>query len=188
MLTFAAKYGSNIYSQFGEDGIINQCLTRMNKLHGTCIEFGGHDGYFCSNTRRLAECGWNYLMYDINPGGLDVQKKEITPDNVNELPPCDLISMDTDGHDYDLWKAYKGKPDIVIIEINSSLPPMVHHSSHEKGASYISMVRLAIEKGYFVLCHTGNVIAVLNKHRKLFPEVVGDGIDNYQDYFNTSHQ
>lgn len=186
MLTFAEKYHANYYSQFGEDGILREIIRRLPPLDRVCVEFGGHDGYFCSNTRRLIELGWTGFMYDKNPQG-DVIKKTITPENVNELPVCDLISMDTDGPDLILWQAYNHSPSIVVIEINSSLPPDRDYYNFASGCSYKLMVETAISKGYFVVCHTGNIIAVLNKYRDLFPEIIGDGLENWPEYFNTSH-
>jgi hypothetical protein len=101
--------------------------------------------------------------------------------------PFDLVSIDTDGgNDYHCFRALQHLPKILIIEINSGFPPDVWHVSEEKGASYKAMVELGIEKGYFLLCHTGNLIFVLNEYRGLFPEVVGDGISNHELYFNKS--
>jgi len=57
-----------------------------------------------------------------------------------------------------------------IIEINSSLPPEIYHFSKEQGCSFSMMNALAEEKGYFLLCHTGNCIYVLEKYRELFPD------------------
>jgi hypothetical protein len=45
------------------------------------------------------------------------------------------------------------------------------------------MVKLAIEKGYFLLAHTGNLVFVDKQYRKLFPEVKGDGVKNFHEYF-----
>lgn len=187
MLTFAAKYGKNVFSQNGEDGIIEECIKRILTDHipRVAVEFGGHDGFFCSNTRNLTKSGyWKGWMYDINPGSQEVQKKEITPENVNELPECSVLSIDCDGPDYWIWKAYNGKPAIVIIEINSSIPPTVDEIPGDRGASYKSMVELAQSKGYFLVAHTGNLVLVLNKYRPLFPEITGDPIKDHELYFN----
>lgn len=187
MLTFANKYGNNCFSQFGEDGILKECISRIGLIGGVSVEFGAPTRKYCSNTFNLPDW-WVKHFYDIDPSDPNVIKREITPDNINTLPPCTILSMDTDGEDLRLWQAYNGKPDIVIIEINSSLDPMKDHFSSLTGASYITMLKLGIAKGYFLLCHTGNMIFVLNKYRELFPEIIGDGIDSYSEYFNTSWQ
>ena len=47
-------YKKNIYSQFGEDGIIEEILKRLkNKINKTCVEFGAWDGIHLSNTYNL---------------------------------------------------------------------------------------------------------------------------------------
>lgn len=184
MLTFYDKYKGGEYSQNGEAGIIDECIRRIGLISGVAIEFGAPTKRYCSNIYHLSE-EWDCLYYDIDPKEGGITKMMITPDNVNTLPPCTIISMDTDGEDYRLWQAYKGKPDIVIIEINSSLDPMKDHFSSLTGASYITMLKLGISKGYFLLCHTGNLIFVLNKYRPLFPEITYDGILNWQEYFKT---
>jgi hypothetical protein len=189
MIEFAKKYGKNILtSQFGEEGILLEVIKRIGLKPGVCVEFGGHDSRFCSNTRLLAdEYGWTTRMFDINPQSPLVEKREITPENVNNLPACSLLSIDTDGPCYWIWKAYKGLPDIVIIEINSSYSPHSWHVPGPAGCSYLPCVSLGLEKGYFLLAHTGNCIFLLNKHRELFPEIEGDGIGNCELYFNTDH-
>lgn len=195
MKSFYEKYKENGHSQNGEWGILRECIKRIGyksslKANNVAVEFGGADGIYCSNTADISLTfrGWLRHLYDINPSGFGVEQKEITPENVNELPPCNILSIDIDGNDYTVWKAYTWMPDIVIIEINSSLPPMEEHFSKEKGTSYITMLLMGRIKDYFLLCHTGNMIFVRNELRNLFPEIVGDGITNYQDYFKTDWQ
>jgi hypothetical protein len=187
MLTFARKYGHNVTSQNGENGIIAECLNRINPSLKVAVEFGAPDMRYCSNIWPLGDDGWRLHYYDDNSYAPGVERKLITVDNINDLPKCSVMSIDCDGVDYELWKAYNGTPDIVIIEINSSFAPMIDHYSHEDGASYRTMANLAKSKGYFVLCHTGNLICVLDKHRDLFPEVGNsDAVENYSLFFNTS--
>lgn len=180
-MNFTEKYSKNVYSQNGEDGILQEIIQRTG-LKGTAIEFGGHDGFFCSNVRNL---DWKILQYDIDPKG-DVILMTVTEDNINDLPTCELMSIDIDGNDYNVWKSLKQAPDIVVIEINSSLPPSqdVFHPSH--GCNYSKMVKLGLDKGYFLIGHTGNLVFLLNKYRDLFPEIEGNGLNNYWLYFNSS--
>lgn len=163
------SFGYNKYSQNNEDGILYEVIRRIGIANKVAVEFGGHDGKFCSNTRALADIGWMSYMYDINPVPPVIQK-EITPENVNDLPPCSVLSIDIDGNDYAVWKAYNGKPDIVVIEINSSLPPNELMFSEATGTSFAMMNALAERKGYFLLCHTGNCIYVRKEHQHLFPD------------------
>lgn len=184
MIAFTQKYKSGQYSQNGEAGIIDECLRRIDPVIHNAVEFGAPNRTYCSNIYHLD--GFNKYFYDLNPNDEHVTTKEITPGNVNELPACSVLSIDIDGNDYNVWKAYKRTPNIVIIEINSSIKPTEDGPVSDPGfgTAYKPMVELGISKGYFLLCHTGNLIFILNGHRKLFPEIVGDGISNYNDYFN----
>lgn len=179
MLEFVEKYSKNIYSQNGEDGIIEECLKRMKIEIGSCCEFGAADGYFCSNTRALIEKGWMFTMLEASNGQF------VTPENVNELVPnCDVLSIDIDGNDYAVWKEYKHKPKIVIIEINSSLNPEIDFFTPDRGCSFIKMVHLGFLKNYFLLCHTGNLIFIDNEYWDLFPE--RHKLKSIYDLFNKS--
>ena len=60
-------FRNNIYSQNGEDGIIDQ----INKLLGFnnnsnywCVEFGAWDGVHLSNTYNLVRNGWNAVYIE----------------------------------------------------------------------------------------------------------------------------
>lgn len=158
------------HSQNGEQGIIDEALKRIKPTLKVAVEFGGADGYYCSNTAHLREQGWKVNMYDLNEVPDLVTAKEITVKNINELPKCTVLSIDTDGADYLLWKAYNGKPDIMIIEINSGLNPDIDYFLITKGTNFSMMNKLAELKGYFLLAHTGNCIYILNKHISLFPD------------------
>ena len=186
MLTFAQKYSKNVYSQNGEDGIIEELINRIQPTILTAVEFGAPNWTWCSNTAYLADKGWLVKMYDINPEDPRIEKKEITPQNVNEIGSPTVLSMDCDGPDYYIWKAYNGSPDIVVIEINSSYQPNVYIVPGKSGASYMAMVMLGISKGYELICHTGNLIFVKKYLMDKFPEIIGNPIKDHRLYFNRS--
>lgn len=173
MKSFVKKYQDNgLYSQNGEYGIIREVIKRIGLLKGLAIEFGAADGFYCSNTADLCnEFNWIRILYDLVPTGNGVLFKDINESNVNELGECDFMSIDIDGNDFNIWKAYKWKPAIVVIEINSSLDPNIEFFHPDKGSSFCTMNRLASDKGYFLLCHTGNCIYVDLKYKDLFPEI-----------------
>lgn len=193
-----SEFKSGRYSQNGEEGILKECIKRMGLKTGTIAEFGAHNGIYCSNSRKLIEDGWKGILIEPDGSlfdGLQENNKYfdskvfhgyVKPSNINLLiPTCDILSIDTDGsNDYDCFRVYDGDPKIVIVEINSSYPSMV--DKVDEGANYSAMVKLGLERGYFLLCHTGNLIFVKNEYRELFPEAVGDGLENYEDYFDSS--
>ena len=162
MLTFK----NNVYSQFGEDGIIAEIMRRLRIEKGYACEFGAADGHWLSNTRNLINQGWKCVQLEATRGQF------VTEHNVNQLVPqmLDLLSIDIDGNDYACWKAYTGKSKVVIIEINSSLDPTVDYFTPQHGTNYSAMVKLANEKGYELLCHTGNLIFVQREYIDLFPD------------------
>lgn len=206
MKSFADKYKSNRYSQQGEDGIINEILQRIGIDIPACAEFGAHDGKFCSNTFALISAlSWgrknimiesspelfNACRNNMQPYNVDVLHSMVTPENINTLVlpyNPDVLSIDVDGIDYSLWKAYKGKPAIVVIEINSGYPPTSNGPVNDpkNGTAYLPMLELGLSKHYFLVAHTGNMIFLLDTYRHLFPEIVGNGIDNANDYFDRS--
>tara|TARA_R110000824_G_scaffold33410_8_gene106980 strand:+ start:5246 stop:5983 length:738 start_codon:yes stop_codon:yes gene_type:complete len=78
-----------------------------------------------------------------------------------EIPEdYDVLNIDTDVCDHPIWKHHKKyKPKIVVIEINSSIPP----DSTERGdgtSSFSYSIGIANDLGYSAVCHTGNMIYV----------------------------
>lgn len=92
-----------------------------------------------------------------------------TLDQILASTPCpsdyDLLSIDIDSYDLEAWEAHiEYQPKIVIIEVNSSLPPGIlqWHSSAVVGNSFSSTLAVAKRKGYTLVCHTGNMVFVRN--------------------------
>jgi hypothetical protein len=202
MLSFYNKYGKDlVYSQNGEEGLLQEVLKRLKIDKGACVETGGHNGKWLSNTAMLIDQGWTGKFieadYDLweqcckNWHGNENVKSVcsfVSEANINAFvdADCDVLSIDVDGIDYQIFKALEAKPKVVIIEIDSSIPPDADRFNSEGGAGYLPMVQLGISKGYFLLCHTGNLVFVDKKYRKLFPEIKGDGLKNSEEYFRTN--
>lgn len=75
----------------------------------------------------------------------------------------ELLSIDIDSYDLEVWEAHRNfKPKIVVIEINSSLEPGIFqwHGGENIGNSFSSSLEVAHQKGYRLVCHTGNMIFV----------------------------
>ena len=130
-----------IFSQFGEDGIIDFLVKKINLKNKNFIEFGVED-YEESNTKFLLEGKyWNGLVFDSSQTFINSIKKKdyywrnnltaihafITAENIDNLikknfphNEVGLMSIDIDGNDYWVWQAIKTcKPSIVIIEYNA---------------------------------------------------------------------
>jgi len=187
------NHRSNIYSQNGEDGVLSEILKRLNldKNNLWCVEFGAWDGMHLSNTFALVERNnWNAIYIEGDKTKYnDLLKtaqnyKNIIPinkfvesdnnhknslDNIllgTSLPnDYELLSIDIDSYDLAIFNAYEGRPKIVVIEINSSIPPGIfqwHNGKKFVGNSFSSTLTVAKDKGYTLVCHTGNMIFVRN--------------------------
>jgi hypothetical protein len=129
-----------VFSQWGEDGIIQFLLRHIPVEHRTFVEFGVGD-YTEANTRfLLVNNNWTGLVIDssaeniesIRKGpvcwgyGLKAVHSFITTDNINRLleengvtGEIGLLSIDIDGNDYWVWQAIEViNPLIVVIEYN----------------------------------------------------------------------
>ena len=134
-----------VYSQFGEDGIIQYLINRVPIEHDVFVEFGVAD-YRESNTRfLLCNDNWRGLILDggtshveflrSNPLGwrhsIEARSVFVTPDNINETiaeagmsGDIGLLSIDIDGNDYWVLDAIDVvSPRILIVEYNSTFGP-----------------------------------------------------------------
>ena len=160
MNNFYNKYNNNVYSQNGEDGIIQELLSRLEINTGWVCEFGAWDGIHLSNTFNLIKNkdfagifieGNNEKFKDL----LTTQTKYPRINAINEyvshdimssrtldnilkktnIPiDFDILSIDIDSFDYQVWDSLViYKPKIVIIEINSGIYPHVENHIHTPG-------------------------------------------------------
>lgn len=194
------KYRADIYSQTGEDGLLEEIFKRLKIKKGKFCEFGAADGIFCSNTRLLLENGWSGKLIETDPArakdlidntlgkSAELYFGPVTAQNANDLIPSDLdlLSIDIDNDDFHIWNAYRGKPAVVVIEVNSSIAPPEVVIPGARGSSYNAMVMLGLSKGYFLVAHSGNCIFVLNKYREFFPEIHADPIEHADEFFDRS--
>jgi len=76
----------------------------------------------------------------------------------------DVLSIDIDSTDYEVWKNSQCRPKIVIIEVDNSIPSWIKKPIYpvkkEGGANSFIVKQLAIEKGYTFLCTTGNLFFI----------------------------
>ena len=131
-----------VYSQFGDDGIIQWLLGRLPGLTPRFVEFGVED-YTEANTRfLLVHDRWSGLVMDGDPGNIQVLRNRrwfwkhdltaeaafLTCENVDQVVGAwvgdkglGLLHIDVDGNDYWLWQALECvAPGIVIVEYNGT--------------------------------------------------------------------
>lgn len=203
MLSFLNQYAKNYFaSQNGEEGILLEVCRRLELKRGYSVEAGGANGLFCSNTALLLQDHeWSglfvesdYNLYEqckVNwASHLEVRSQcsRVDGNNINAFVDerCDLLSLDTDGSDYEIFKRLRARPKIVIVEIDSSIEPPSERVNTDGGVGYWTMTTLALEKGYFVLCHSGNLCLVHQDYAHLFPECKPHPLLEWELYFNRS--
>ena len=134
-----------VFSQRGEDGILQYIISQVVVPNKIFIEFGV-ENYTESNTRfLLINDNWSGLVIDSDKRNIKFIKSDfiywkydltayhsfITSGNINrlinEFTDCQdigLLSIDIDGNDYWIWAAIDViKPRIVICEYNSVFGP-----------------------------------------------------------------
>ncbi|MHA1491977.1 MAG: hypothetical protein ACTSRI_20275 [Promethearchaeota archaeon] len=164
-------YENKIFSQNGEDGIIEAIFNQIGTINKYFVEFGVQNGTEC-NTRYLYERkGWKGLMMDCSNNKQKMIKNEfITAENINDLflkykvpKNFDLLSIDIDGNDYWVWKSITNYyPRVVIIEYNACVPvelsKVVEYDPEFKwdftdyfGASILALFNMGKSKGYTLI-------------------------------------
>ena len=141
------KLERNVYSQYGEDGIVEWIFSRLAPGNKICVEFGAWDGRNLSNTFNLiAHHGWKAIYIEADPEKFPALQQTaaaypaitpvrslVTPAGDTALDAIlrrhdvpeefDLLSIDIDGNDYDVWDAStRYRPRLVIVEFNPTFP------------------------------------------------------------------
>ncbi|WP_018477440.1 hypothetical protein [Pontibacter roseus] len=132
-----------VFSQWGEDGIIQYIIHNIDIPNKVFVEFGV-ENYEEANTRfLLVNDNWSGLVIDGSEKHINFIKNDpiyakndllashsfITKDNINQIiqqnigsGDIGLLSVDIDGNDYWVWQAIDViNPRIVICEYNSIL-------------------------------------------------------------------
>lgn len=130
-----------VFSQFGEDGIIQYLINNVPLKDKSFIEFGV-ENYKESNTRfLLINNNWRGLIIDSSKENIEFIRSDsiywkynikaicefVNKDNINDIftqygfnGDIGLLSIDIDGNDYWVWEAINTvNPRIVICEYNS---------------------------------------------------------------------
>jgi hypothetical protein len=144
------RFAYIVYSQNGEDGIIEEIFNRLKIEKGFFVEFGAADGISLSNTRCLWQKGWSGVMIDnceelyqklkANYQGVDdvlclrhtvadgIENHGLTFDQIAgtyfSSHEIDFLSIDIDGMDYLILKSLKCRPKVICIECNLYWHPL----------------------------------------------------------------
>lgn len=187
------SHARNVYSQFGEDGILEEIFTRMPG-DKWCVEFGAWDGIHRSNSYNLIqnhgfravliegdESKFDELCRNIPDPAIEKIHTFVTFDGPQTLDRIlagttipknfDFLSIDIDGNDYHIFASLEVyKPKIVCIEFNPSIPNEVDFVQPKdfrvnQGSSARAILSLARSKGYaLVLTTKANMILADRTH------------------------
>jgi hypothetical protein len=130
-----------VFSQWGDDGIIQFLVNYLDIEHKTFVEFGVENYTECNTRFLLVNNNWKGLIIDGSLENINEIKKDsiywkfdlkvvhsfITTENINEIlikqnmiGEIGLFHIDIDGNDYWIWKALENiTPVIMIVEYNS---------------------------------------------------------------------
>lgn len=141
ILNDITKAEYKVFSQYGDDGIIQFLVDYLDIINKTFVEFGV-ENYLEANTRYLLiENNWKGLIIDGSKKNIDFVKQDnihwrqdltalsnfVTKENINTLLASNgfqgeigLLHVDIDGNDYWVWNAINVvDPIILILEYNS---------------------------------------------------------------------
>lgn len=169
------RYEYQVYSQNGEDGIIEAIFDRVGTTNRVFVEIGVQDGLETNSTCLLLK-GWSGYWFEGNPKNVEaiqskfsgpIRKQQlkvrqcfITAENIeatlqgSDVPKdFDMLSIDIDGNDYWVWKAIERfNPRVVLIEYNALFCSdiswvMKYNPSHIwDGTSYFNSSLKSLEK------------------------------------------
>jgi hypothetical protein len=194
------KHRKNYYSQSGEDGLLEYLLSKLPQKTKWCVEFGAWDGIYLSNTYYfISKHNYKSVLIEADPVKFETLQNNLkkyesicfnrfveifgenTLDNILKLTPIpkefDLLSIDVDGNDYQIWNSLNNyQPKIIIIEINPRDKPSVERISvpnspvtETYGTSIYSMTKLAKTKGYCLLAHVAcNAVYIKKEYLNIF--------------------
>lgn len=193
-----ADYAANVYSQFGEDGILERILELVADRNRWCVEFGAWDGLRWSNSANLIRNhGYSGVLIEADKARfeqLDGNYRNVPgtttlrafvgfgpDDNLDTLladvdmpEDPDFLSIDIDGNDYHAWAAIQLRPKVVCVEFNPTVPNHIEFVQSadptvRQGCGVCSLVKLGKQKGYELACCTDVNAFFVDSH--LFPRL-----------------
>lgn len=181
-------YRKNIFSENGEDGIIEKIFSEIKPKSNLCCEFGAWDGIWASNCRNLIKNhNWKAIMIEGDPirykdliktyrniKGIRclnryIDNQENSLKNIlstKEKNNLYFLSIDIDGLDYEIFESLDFYPQVICIEVNTGHSPEVDTkipreiAQNNVGQPLSYFVDIAKLKGYKLVCFTGNAFFI----------------------------
>jgi hypothetical protein len=139
------EFENTVFSQAGEDGILERIFQIIEPTERFAIEFGAGDGIDMSNVRKLiVREGWGGLLIEgddelaqrlrdtyLEYPAVRTLQAWVYPANVellfeeNGVPrDLDLLVIDIDSNDYYVWRTIRAfRPKVVMVEFNGTFAP-----------------------------------------------------------------
>ena len=206
-------YYGNVYSQLGQDGIINEIFRRLKIEQGTFVEFGAWDGIFLSNCRWLLEKGWSGVFIEGNPESFKIlQQNYISNQKIKcfnrfvestgknsidsileevevDAGALDFMSIDIDGRDLEIFEHMKATPKVILIEGGYSWSPFLDRKVKSDIAANNLQQPLPIifqaaqSKGYTPICFHQDSYLIRNDFTSHFADINNDAVTLYREGF-----
>ena len=181
---YLAQYCSNVFSQAGEDGIINKIFEIIGVESKLAVEFGAWDGFHFSNTAALwgQDYTWKGVLIEGDLERFKELKRNTSLFNVLALQEwvgvgphdcleailsragitqtIDILSIDIDGNDYHIFVSLDTiRPRLIVCEYNPTIPVWYdiygpYSKDNNIGQSVGALNRIAATKGYRLVALT----------------------------------
>jgi hypothetical protein len=154
-----------VYSQWGDDGIIEYLIKNVAIENKTFVEFGVETYTEANTLFLLKHRNWGGLVIDGSSRNIESIRRSdvfwkhdlladcafLRRDNINEIiarngvsGEIGLLSIDIDGNDYWVWEAITCiRPQIVVVEYNSLFGPKARVS-----IPYRAELRRSMDRGF----------------------------------------
>jgi hypothetical protein len=202
----------NHYSQNGEDGIIEAIFAKIGETTRWCCEFGAWDGVHFSNTRQLVKSGWSAVLIESDPERYEQLKannagndrviafNRMVDTEQNTLDALlaeagasqlDLLVIDIDGHDYEIFASLQARPRVICVEVNAGHSPVdgsriaATLSARNIGQPLGLFVELANARDYHLVAYSGNAFFVRKDAADGLPSLsTTDAYDSFLEHLD----
>lgn len=200
------KHACNIFSQYGEDGILAAVFDKISATSRYCVDVGAADGVLFSNVRQFIEYGWTGTLIECDADRFEKLSNDLgqregiqcvnakvethgenSLDNILERAGVpeefDLLSIDIDGQDYYIWNSLLHyRPRVVVIEYEPDVDPMFIPPLNGPGqAGWNATTYVAAARGYLCICKTRTNLICVRKD-------ILDAIPGLQMTIGKSHE
>jgi len=205
-----------IYSQFGQDGVIEKIFELIKPINKHFVEFGSCGTVAGeSNTAYMRRYGFNGLLMDgsATPYGKHDEVKQypvkiefVTAENIIDLlikynvpKVFDFLSVDIDGNDYWVLKTVllKYRPQVICVESNYSIPSDKNIVQRYKpdhvwdgtcrfGASYQALRDLGVKNGYSLVAICGCDMIFI-RNESIPEDLVIENVNDIEKQITTVH-